>query len=390
MNSGARATHRTPPSRTRRSPFRGIAGAVAVLLGATPAILSHTPITTRYGFADDVLPVLEKHCLRCHSEGGPTPMSLGTYREARPWAESIKEQVLERGMPPLFVEHGSARVENGSPLTGRELDILVDWASGGAPEGSRTESKERGAGAESTPRRADDPAEGGADPDAEWRVHEWDGFVSPADQDRTELRASHRVRIDEIVYVTGWTLESDPPWLRGAVLWIEDTPAGGAEARTVESDTFLGSWVAGDGPFLFPPGAAFELRPGAKIRVDARYERTWLLRSRKLEPRTRLRMRFAPREAARRAISVPVPLEEQAAARFGAGAAMLAFFPAAPGRLLVERAPASRVLLDLYRVSEEWPVMYRFPAPESGLPVWRPEGPPNGAAIGGYALYVTD
>ena len=118
------------------------------------------------GFADDVLPVLEKHCLRCHSEGGPTPMSLGTYREARPWAESIKEQVLERGMPPLFVEHGSARVENGSPLTGRELDILVDWASGGAPEGSRAASKERGAGAESTPRRADDPAEGGADPDA--------------------------------------------------------------------------------------------------------------------------------------------------------------------------------------------------------------------------------
>lgn len=374
-------------------PCRAARAALWLVLLAPPPLTAHTPITTRYGFADDVLPVLEKRCVRCHFPGGPTPMSLRTYKEARPWAESIKEQVLARGMPPLFVEHGSAPVQNGSPLTARELDVLVDWASGGAPEGSRAASKGSAEVTESSPSRGETgPAGGAAEPEAEWRVYDWDGFLGPADQDATELHVSHRAHLHEAKYATGWTLESDPRWLRGAVLWIEGAAgAGAAGPRTTAADVFLGSWVAGDEPFLFPGDAAFDLHPGARIRVDARYKRTWLLRAR-LEPRTRLRMRFASRAPSRRVISAAVPLGERNGERFAAGGTVLAFFPSAPGagKLLLEREGPSGFLLDLYRVTEDWPVMYRFAAPEVGLLVLQPAGPPSDAAIGGYALYVTD
>ncbi len=392
------ARHRNLPAHCP-SELAGAVMALVVLTSTTLPLPAHTPITTRYRFDPDVRAVLEKHCVRCHSPGGPTPMSLRTHKETRPWAESIKEQLLERNMPPLFVEHGSVRVQNGSPLTARELDVLVDWASGGAPEGSpRVQSKSEAAIKESSPSPgvADpagdaEPTRAPVEPDTEWTVSEFRDFMRPVDQDKTELRVSHRTQFDDTVYLAGWSLESAPRWLRSASLWIEGSRTAGVDSR---KDSFLGSWVAGDEPFLFPRDSGFKVHAGLTLRVDARYKRTWLLRSRKLEPRTRLRLRLTKRPPRQRVISVSVPLETREAALLAADATALAFFPSAPdaGKLLLEHEASPRVLLDLFRVSEEWPVMYRFTTAEplTGRLVWQPEGQPTGAAVGGYALYVTD
>ena len=45
--------------------------------------------------------MMYKRCATCHREGGISRrFSLMTYEEARPWAKAIKEEVLERRMPP--------------------------------------------------------------------------------------------------------------------------------------------------------------------------------------------------------------------------------------------------------------------------------------------------
>jgi hypothetical protein len=51
-------------------------------------------------FNKDVLPVLEMHCQECHRPGEAAPMSLLTYKDARPWAAAIKQAVVTRKMPP--------------------------------------------------------------------------------------------------------------------------------------------------------------------------------------------------------------------------------------------------------------------------------------------------
>ena len=51
-------------------------------------------------FTRDVAPIFQKSCISCHREGTTAPMSLMTYKEARPWARAIKERVLRRDMPP--------------------------------------------------------------------------------------------------------------------------------------------------------------------------------------------------------------------------------------------------------------------------------------------------
>ena len=52
-------------------------------------------------FTKDVAPIFYKNCTACHRPGEVAPMSLLTYKDARPWAKAIREKVVEKQMPPL-------------------------------------------------------------------------------------------------------------------------------------------------------------------------------------------------------------------------------------------------------------------------------------------------
>lgn len=58
-----------------------------------------------------------------------------TYKDARPWAKAIKEEVLERRMPPFAAIKGFGEIRDDAALTQEELHIIADWVEGGAPEG---------------------------------------------------------------------------------------------------------------------------------------------------------------------------------------------------------------------------------------------------------------
>jgi hypothetical protein len=67
------------------------------------------------------------------------PMSLITYKEARPWAKAIKEKVLERAMPPWLADPKYGHFRNDRRLSQREIDTLVAWVDAGAPLGDERE-----------------------------------------------------------------------------------------------------------------------------------------------------------------------------------------------------------------------------------------------------------
>ncbi|HLF83123.1 MAG TPA: hypothetical protein VI837_02995 [Blastocatellia bacterium] len=62
-------------------------------------------------------------------------MSLATYEEARPWAKAIKEELLEKRMPPWHAVKGYGDFRNAPSLTQRDVDMIVNWVEGGAPKG---------------------------------------------------------------------------------------------------------------------------------------------------------------------------------------------------------------------------------------------------------------
>ena len=95
---------------------------------------AHEPITTRVRFNKEVIRVLQRSCLGCHHPGG-VAMSLATYEEARPWAKAIKEELLEKRMPPWCAVKGYGEFSNAPSLTQRDVDMIVNWVEGGAPKG---------------------------------------------------------------------------------------------------------------------------------------------------------------------------------------------------------------------------------------------------------------
>jgi hypothetical protein len=102
---------------------------------ASPVVLAHDVITTNLTFSQEISRILNKHCVSCHRQGGMS-MPLTTYEEARPWAKAIRDEVLERRMPPWDAVKGVGDFRDDQSLSQPEIDMLVGWVEGGAPEGN--------------------------------------------------------------------------------------------------------------------------------------------------------------------------------------------------------------------------------------------------------------
>src|SRR5579872_6432516 len=80
-------------------------------------------------FYHDVLPILKTRCQECHRPGQIAPMAFTTYKETRPWAAAIRENVLSGRMPPWFADPCCGKFSNDRSLTAAERETLAAWAS---------------------------------------------------------------------------------------------------------------------------------------------------------------------------------------------------------------------------------------------------------------------
>src|ERR1700730_16474306 len=86
-------------------------------------------------FNKDVAPILQKNCQGCHRPGEAAPMSLLTYKEARPWAAAIREAVILKRMPPWYADPHFGKFSNDRSLSQADIETLTAWANHAAPEG---------------------------------------------------------------------------------------------------------------------------------------------------------------------------------------------------------------------------------------------------------------
>jgi mono/diheme cytochrome c family protein len=114
-----------------------MAGVASAQLGAQAA-KPPQPTTTSSAptFSKDVAPIFFKNCTNCHRPGEIAPMSLLTYKDARPWAKSIETQVAKGAMPPWHADPAHGEFVNDRRLNDAEKSTIVKWASSGAPEGN--------------------------------------------------------------------------------------------------------------------------------------------------------------------------------------------------------------------------------------------------------------
>ncbi len=242
-------------------PVRGLiaaAGAVAVVLLAASSIDAHKGITSKYTYNDDVYPILRDKCGRCHTDGGPAPMSLLNYNAdnggAVAWATSIREQLQVDAMPPWYADPIGPAVKNsGHGLTPRELDIILTWASGGTPQGDMNKKPV------TIPLRTG------------WSLGKPDLELPMAEAHTLPVGT-----MDGAVELTLPTKLTEAKWIKAADL-LPGTPSivRRASISVVDGPT-LALWQPSDDPIEAPSGVAFKIPAGAAIKLRIDYKKSWL------------------------------------------------------------------------------------------------------------------
>ena len=87
-------------------------------------------------FNKDVAPIFNAKCAECHRPGEAAPFSTLSYKDARPWAKSIREKVISKEMPPWHADAHFGQWKNDRRLSETEIKTIVAWIDGGAIEGN--------------------------------------------------------------------------------------------------------------------------------------------------------------------------------------------------------------------------------------------------------------
>ena len=250
------------PIHKHRHPLTALL-ATAALLVATAAGAAETPT-----FSGDVAPILFEKCVQCHRPNQAAPMSLLSYREARPWARGMARAVENGDMPPWSAESEHVVFRNDLSLSAEQIATIVDWAAGGAPEGDPADLPPTPTFSEGwtlgepdyvlTLDRVDVPADG---PDLfpKQRIaldlgeERWVRAIEFLPGDR---RAPHHFQAS---YTTPRRASDGP-------IGAGDRMSEGAAGSGV-----FGIWTAGMPPYVFPEGTGRVLGPGTTITMDSHY-----------------------------------------------------------------------------------------------------------------------
>ena len=110
--------------------------AIAMLLGTlgrSATVVAKEGSDRVVTFYKDVVPILQKNCQTCHRPGQIAPMSLLTYKEARPWAKAMKAAVVSRKMPPWFADPRYGHFNNDRSLRSEERRVGKECRSRWSP-----------------------------------------------------------------------------------------------------------------------------------------------------------------------------------------------------------------------------------------------------------------
>jgi hypothetical protein len=273
---------------------------LAYLLALSAPVLAAAPV-----FHKDVLPILQKNCQSCHRPGEAGPMPFLTYKETRPWAKAIREEVRLHKMPPWFADPAHGSFQNDRRLSEREIDTLAAWADNGAPEGNPTDAPTPVAFVEGwnigapeivleMPAEYDVPASG---------TIEYQHFVIPTHftEDKwvrvVELRPGNRAVVHHAaVFVR-------PP----SSQWMREAKIGQAFSSQDSdhqdlSDEMLDFHVPGSVPHALEPGQAKLIPAGSDLIFQLHYTPN----GKPTKDRSRLGIIFAKEPPVERVFTLPV------------------------------------------------------------------------------------
>lgn len=115
---------------------RDLVALLGLLLLGGPIALTAADAAPQVTFDKDIAPIVYAHCAACHRPNDIAPMSLLTYREARPWAAAMRQAVMQGVMPPWHADPHIGEYINDPRLSAKDIATIDAWVKSGAKEGS--------------------------------------------------------------------------------------------------------------------------------------------------------------------------------------------------------------------------------------------------------------
>ena len=254
-------------------------------LAVTTHTNAHKPVTSKYDYNRAVFPLLQEHCGRCHVEGGPGPMSLMTYKDAVPWAQSIRDELTAGRMPPWPIDPTSPGVKGAHPITSRDLDMIVVWASGGTPEGNP------------------DTRLPAVTANPQWKLGPPDLKI-PMDVAQTLPPGS----LEKSADLSLFTNLQDARWVKAADLMPGNASIVRDAVISIENGPVLALWEPGTDTIAAPDGTAFRLPGGSKIHLQIHYKKHFDQEQNAVSDKSTIGLYFTDPPAAGHELQ-PLPIE---------------------------------------------------------------------------------
>ena len=223
-------------------------------------------------FSKDVCRILQEHCQECHRPGQAAPMALLSYDDASSWAESIREAVDDRRMPPWYADHRFGHFSNDRALSSDEREKLLKWIDDGCPKGDDRDLPE--------------PLKFPAD---EWKIGKPDrifemeeAYPVPAEAPKGGIPYQLFIidpQIKEDVWVQAAEAKAGAPNVVHHILAFIVPPRERIEPDMPSAPFLLGvknarvlsGTAPGDMPRVHQPGAAVRIPAGSKIVFQMHY-----------------------------------------------------------------------------------------------------------------------
>jgi hypothetical protein len=214
-------------------------------------------------YAKQVSRILQDRCQTCHHPGTSAPFSLLTYKDAVRRAETIREAVVDKRMPPWHADARFGHFSNERRLSKDEMETLLAWLDSDKPMGDEKDLPPTRTYADGwvigtpdvvfeLPAEQTVPAKG---------VVEYQYFTTPTNFKEdvwiqaAEARPSNRAVVHHIIVSF-----RDPK---------NKSRSGGGRAGI--GDGFIVGTAPGDMPMILPPGTARKIPAGADLVWQMHY-----------------------------------------------------------------------------------------------------------------------
>jgi hypothetical protein len=229
----------------------------------------------KINFETNIKPILTKHCVNCHQDGGIAPFALDNWNDVDARAIMIGAVTASKYMPPWRADTSFQHYKNENYLSKTEIELIQQWIKNDKPRGTVTLRKER-----LIPQNKVKKKQG-----TEIQIGYNRAFVIKG-ENKEEFRFFHLPsKIKENGYIQ--SIEFAPgnkKQVHHSRIMIDTTHSiGGIDGLSEEdssilkyqtkplADPFLFGWVPGNDKIIFPKGIGKKIYANSEFIVNVHY-----------------------------------------------------------------------------------------------------------------------